>query len=222
MSEKSSLWSYVLSRDFWLLNLYLFLFGILIVWGFVSLIMPVLTRQGEAYPIPKVVGKHYRKAIAIIEKAGFTWAIDSVSYSIRYAPGEVIAQDPLPWRIYKGCGKRDCDLCRNNQCYQRYKAKLGRTIYLKVNKTVPDSVQIPPYSVTVYAEDYKPLLEALELEVIVDTIYDALLSEEEIGKVSQVLLLPQEKLLQDGAYVPRGSRILLKVLGAKKDTIDVQ
>lgn len=82
--------------------------------------LKVYTKHGDAQEVPTLKGLHINEAIAILEKAGLEYQVDSV-YQLDATPGIVIEQDPEPSALVKG----------------------GRTVYLTIITQIAPEVDFP-------------------------------------------------------------------------------
>lgn len=82
--------------------------------------LKIYTKHGESQEVPSLKGLHITEAIAILEKAGLEYQIDSI-YQLDAQPGQVIEQDPEASSLVKG----------------------GRTIYLTIITRTAPEVEFP-------------------------------------------------------------------------------
>jgi beta-lactam-binding protein with PASTA domain len=79
-----------------------------------------LTNHGKQTTVPALMGKNMREAVKELEKMGFRIDIDS-TYKSNSAPLEVLFQEPEAGTS----------------------VKIGRTIFLTINKKIPPSIEMP-------------------------------------------------------------------------------
>jgi hypothetical protein len=138
-------WTYFLSKDFWLINLYWFIGGCILLFLVLKGVLPIFTNPGKVKPLPNWTGKHLDAALREVEEMGLSAKIDS-TYVIGKPPLIVLKQVP--------------------EAGKKVKTNSGRTIYLTVNQSVPPLVDdIPCYEDFIHSRDYTLLLKQKGLGV---------------------------------------------------------
>ncbi|NML37945.1 PASTA domain-containing protein [Chitinophaga sp. G-6-1-13] len=154
-----------------------FFFGLALL--FFSL-LGVITRHNEELTVPDVRGKSVKEAMAILEKAGFDADVRDSIYIDSIPPLSVWVQTPD-----KGA-----------------RVKVGRTIYLTVNKVVAPMVKMPDLEGLTF-RSAEMVLKSVRLNVG-DTIYKP---DFATNTVLQQLL--NGKRVKPGTPVAEGSNITL-------------
>ena len=139
-----------------------------------------ITKHGQQQTVPDVHGKNIKEAIELLEKAGFEADVRDSIYIDSIPPLAVYAQTPD-----KGA-----------------QVKVGRTIYLTVNKTVAPMVKMPDLEGLTF-RSAEMTLHSRRLNVG-DTIYKP---DFATNTVLQQLL--NGKLIKAGKMIPEGSNITL-------------
>lgn len=155
--------------------------GILAVLGllFFSL-LGVITKHGDTLTVPDVYKKNIQEATMILEKEGFSVDVRDSIY-VDSLPGLAVwEQTPAKGSI----------------------VKVGRTIYLTINKVIPPMVQMPDLNGLTF-RSAEMTLHSLRLNVG-DTIYKP---DFATNTVLQQLL--NGKTVKPGREVPEGSSITL-------------
>lgn len=155
--------------------------GLLVVLGilFFSL-LGVLTRHNEILTVPDVRHKNVREAILLLEKAGFEADVRDSIYIDSVPPLSVWEQQPETGA----------------------QVKVGRTIYLTINKVVPPMVAMPDLEGLTF-RSAEMTLHSRRLNVG-DTIYKP---DFATNTVLQQML--NGKTVKPGKMVPEGSNITL-------------
>ena len=139
-----------------------------------------ITKHGQQLTVPDVHGKNVKEAIELLEKAGFEADVRDSIY-VDSIPGlAVYAQTPD-----KGA-----------------QVKVGRTIYLTVNKTVAPMVKMPDLEGLTF-RSAEMMLKSMRLNVG-DTIY-----RPDIAANSVLQQLLNGKKIKPGTLVAEGSNITL-------------
>ena len=136
-----------------------------------------ITKHGDEGPVPNVMGRDLRLAIADIRRAGFDVEVDS-SYDPTKKPLVVLAQQPAVGSV----------------------VKRGRTLFLTVNKVSPPPTAMPNL-VNLSFRSAALILKSNHL-VLGDTIYRPDIAE---GAVLEQRW--QGRIIAPGAMLPQGSRI---------------
>ncbi|WP_160716439.1 PASTA domain-containing protein [Chitinophaga solisilvae] len=140
----------------------------------------VITKHGQQLVVPDVRGKNVNEAIALLEKAGFEADVRDSIYIDSIPPLSVWVQTPD-----KGA-----------------QVKVGRTIYLTVNKVVAPMVKMPDLEGLTF-RSAEMMLRSMRLNVG-DTIYRP---DFAANTILQQLL--NGKRIKPGTPVPEGSNITL-------------
>lgn len=80
---------------------YLMLAGLVLFLIVNSLVMPLLTRQGEAFELTNVVGLHVSEARDLLKEQGLDLQVTSEEYNPSYKDGEALTQYPLAGTMVK-------------------------------------------------------------------------------------------------------------------------
>ncbi|PSL25959.1 PASTA domain-containing protein [Chitinophaga ginsengisoli] len=155
--------------------------GILAVLGllFFSL-LGIITKHGDTLTVPDVYKKNIQEATMILEKEGFSVDVRDSIY-VDSLPGLAVwEQTPAKGSI----------------------VKVGRTIYLTINKVIPPMVQMPDLNGLTF-RSAEMTLHSLRLNVG-DTIYKP---DFATNTVLQQLL--NGKVVKPGREIPEGSNITL-------------
>ncbi|MEZ2445571.1 PASTA domain-containing protein [Chitinophaga sp. RCC_12] len=139
-----------------------------------------ITKHGQQQTVPDVHGKNIKEAVALLEKAGFEADVRDSIYIDSIPPLAVYAQTPD-----KGA-----------------QVKVGRTIYLTVNKTVAPMVKMPDLEGLTF-RSAEMMLKSMRLNVG-DTIYKP---DFATNTVLQQLL--NGRKVKPGTEVAEGSNITL-------------
>ncbi|HVI48578.1 MAG TPA: PASTA domain-containing protein [Chitinophaga sp.] len=140
----------------------------------------IITKHGQQLTVPDVKGKTVKEAIALLEKAGFEADVRDSIFIDSIPPLAVWAQTPD-----KGAT-----------------VKVGRTIYLTVNKVVAPMVKMPDLEGLTF-RSAEMMLKSLRLNVG-DTIYKP---DFATNTVLQQLL--NGKKIKPGTLLPEGSNVTL-------------
>ncbi|NLR80454.1 PASTA domain-containing protein [Chitinophaga eiseniae] len=143
-------------------------------------LLGLITKHGQQLTVPDVRGKSVKEAISLLENAGFEADVRDSIYIDSIPPLAVYAQTPD-----KGA-----------------QVKVGRTIYLTVNKTVAPMVKMPDLEGLTF-RSAEMMLKSLRLNVG-DTIYKP---DFATNTVLQQLL--GGKKIKPGTLVAEGSNITL-------------
>lgn len=143
-------------------------------------LLGVITKHGQQLTVPDVRGRNVKEAISLLENAGFEADVRDSIYIDSIPPLAVYAQTPD-----KGA-----------------QVKVGRTIYLTVNKTVAPMVKMPDLEGLTF-RSAEMMLKSLRLNVG-DTIYKP---DFATNTVLQQLL--GGKKIKPGTLVAEGSNITL-------------
>jgi eukaryotic-like serine/threonine-protein kinase len=146
-----------------------------------------ITKHGQDAKVPNVVGK--KLAAGMSQLSGFEVKIDSI-YLPYKDPLEIVYQDPQPDNI----------------------VKVGRIIFLTVNKTTPPMIAMPPL-VNMSFRNAVLTLQGFRL-IMGDTIF-----KPDIAAGAVLDQLYNGKSIAAGAQVPVGSRIDLIVGAGLSDSI---
>lgn len=149
-----------------------------------------ITKHGQQLTVPDVHGKNVKEAIALLEKAGFEADVRDSIYVDSIPPLAVYAQTPD----------------RGAQ------VKVGRTIYLTVNKMVAPMVKMPDLEGLTF-RSAEMMLKSMRLNVG-DTIY-----RPDIATNSVLQQLLNGKKIKAGALVAEGSNITL-ILGSGTGNVE--
>lgn len=155
--------------------------GLLIVLGLLFfLLLGAITRHGDTLTVPDVRHKNEKEAAMILEKAGFAVDVRDSIYIDSIPPLTVWEQTPEKGSV----------------------VKVGRTIYLTINKLVPPMVAMPDLEGLTY-RSAEMTLHSRRLNVG-DTIYKP---DFATNTVLQQLL--NNKAVKPGKLIPEGSNITL-------------
>ncbi|RFS26249.1 PASTA domain-containing protein [Chitinophaga silvatica] len=140
----------------------------------------VITKHGQQLTVPNVKGKNVVEAIDLLEKAGFEADVRDSIFIDSLPPLAVYAQTP------------------DNGA----QVKVGRTIYLTVNKTVAPMVKMPDLEGFTF-RSAEMMLKSLRLNVG-DTIY-----KPDFAANTVLQQLFNGKRIKPGTEIPEGSNITL-------------
>lgn len=185
------LWAYIRSREGSLFILGVFGVGILGYVFFLMVLLPWLTRQGEEYVLPSLIGRDYQKVMTALEEAGFSVMVIDSQYVPDQAPHTILLQDP-PAGTH---------------------VKKGRPIYVTITSARPPTVPFPHIKDMPYEEAHRLLRETYGFR-IGNVEYRS-------GSIPDVVLgaLYEGKAISAGTPVPKYSTIDLIVsrgLGEEK------
>lgn len=133
----SRLWAYIRSREGLIFLGLVVGLGMLSYLFFASVLLAWLTRQGEEYKLPSLVGRKLSSVKHALEAAGFPVVVIDSQYVPDRPPHTVLLQDPP-------AGTR---------------VKKGRKIYLTVTSAVPPTVPFPRIQDMPYEEAHRLLRE---------------------------------------------------------------
>jgi len=150
-----------------------------------------LTNHGKQTTVPSLVGKKMKDAVKILEKQGFKVQIDSQFKSYK-TPLEVLFQEPETGAM----------------------VKVGRTIFLTVNRKTPPSIKMPAL-VNLSFRNAMLVMQSNRL-VMGDTIY-----RPDVAAGSILEQWYNGKPITAGALVPFGSKITLVVGEGLYGEVDV-
>lgn len=150
-----------------------------------------LTNHGQQTTVPSLVGKKMKDAVKALKKQGFKIQIDSTFISYR-DPLEVLSQEP-----------------ENGAT-----VKVGRTIFLTVNRKTPPSIDMPNL-VNLSFRNAMLVMQSYRL-VMGDTIY-----RPDVAAGSILEQWYKGKPIAVGAKVPFGSKITLVVGEGLYGEVDV-
>jgi beta-lactam-binding protein with PASTA domain len=155
--------------------------GIFVVLGLLFfLLLGVITKHGDTLTVPDVYKKNIQEATMILEKEGFSVDVRDSIY-VDSLPGLAVwEQTPARGSV----------------------VKVGRTIYLTINKVIPPMVQMPDLTGLTF-RSAEMTLHSLRLNVG-DTIYKP---DFATNTVLQQLL--NGKTVKPGRDIPEGSNITL-------------
>ncbi len=116
----ASLGRYLISREFWLISFLIAIAGFLLLGLFFYFIMPLITHHNALETVPQLVGKSLDEAKKIINNTALKLdpEIDSSNYIPYLSPLTILQQDPVGLQLVKP----------------------GRSIRLRVNKLLPDTI----------------------------------------------------------------------------------
>lgn len=137
------------------------------------------TRHGEGLPVPNLKGMDVEEAVALLEKQGFRYQIDSV-YQVDKAPGLVIEQDPDP----------------------NTNVKIRRTIYLTIITRMAPSVKFPDLEGKTFLEA-RAVINNYGLK-LGDTTYISDVARDVVLDITY-----NGKKMRAGQEIPKGSRVNL-------------
>ena len=140
-----------------------------------------LTNHGKQTTVPSLVGKNMKEAVKTLEKQGFKLQIDSTFVSYKN-PLEVLFQEPE----------------------QGANVKVGRTIFLTINRKTPPSIKMPNL-VNLSFRNAMLVMQSYRL-VMGDTIY-----RPDVAAGSILEQWYNGKPIAAGAMIPFGSKISLVV-----------
>ncbi|MCX7606191.1 MAG: PASTA domain-containing protein [Bacteroidia bacterium] len=132
------LWVYLSEREAWIFIGILVAVGVVSYFVFFSLFLPTLTRHGDEYLLPSLVGRSYASVVRSLETAGFSAVVIDSQYVPDKSPMTVLLQDPPP----------------------KTRIKRGRKIYLTVSSYVPPQVPLPRVQDLPYEQAYRLLKES--------------------------------------------------------------
>lgn len=150
-----------------------------------------LTNHGKQTKVPLLMGKKLEKAEQLLEDQGFRIQIDS-TYNSERPPLEVLFQEPESGAM----------------------VKIGRTIFLTVNKVAPPSVEMPNL-VNLSFRNAMLIMHSYHLE-IGDTMY-----RPDVAAGAVLEQLVKGKPILPGTMVPFGTRIDLVVGEGLSGELDV-
>lgn len=180
----------MLKRSF-IFNLFL---ALLVVVGLLFLFfssLDWLTNHGKETTVPLLEGKNMNEAIRLLERQGFDINVDS-TYQVSKKPLEVLFQEPASGA----------------------KVKVGRTVFLTVNRKTPPSVPMPKL-VGISFRNALLTLQSFRL-VMGDTIY-----KPDLATGSVLEQWYKGKPISEGMLVPVGSKIDLVIAEGFSGVIDV-
>lgn len=137
MSRNSSFGSLYDKYQVWIHLLLVVVVAMVLCWLSV-LFMDFWTKHGKVEVVPNVVGLNYMNASDILEAKDFEVEIDSI-YDKQAKYGQVLAQSPMANEV----------------------VKYGRVVYLKINSTYPENVEINEDLLHVSSMQAQNLLVAL-------------------------------------------------------------
>lgn len=73
-----------------------FLFFVILLFAFDKIFMPIMTRQGESFPMPNIINQRVLEADISLKELGLAYKISANEYSPGKPPGVVLSQMPLP------------------------------------------------------------------------------------------------------------------------------
>jgi beta-lactam-binding protein with PASTA domain len=150
-----------------------------------------LTNHGKQTTVPKLVGKNMKEAVKTLERQGFKVQIDSTFVSYKN-PLEVLFQEPE----------------------QGATVKIGRTIFLTINRKTPPSIKMPNL---VNMSFRNAMLEMQSYRLVMgDTIY-----RPDVAAGSILEQWYKGKPIAAGTLVPLGSKISLVVGEGLYGEVDV-
>lgn len=150
-----------------------------------------LTNHGKETTVPKLLGKKMKDAVKILEKQGFKIQIDSTFISYK-DPMEVLIQEPEAGST----------------------VKVGRTIFITVNRKTPPSIDMPNL-VGLSFRNAMLVMQSYRL-VMGDTLY-----RPDVAAGSILEQLYNGKPILAGAKLPYGSTISLVVGEGLYGEVDV-
>ena len=144
------LWAYLSEKEgrYFLIGAVTFFVGGWLVFFF--LLLPAVTRHGEEYVLPSLVGRDYHKVHAALEKAGFQPVVIDSQYVPDKAPWTILLQEPPP----------------------KSRVKKGRKLYFTVASSIPPQVPLPRVEELPYEQAYRLLRETYGFQVA-DVVYVA-------------------------------------------------
>ena len=172
----SSFFQYIGSKYF-LKNVLLAAFTVLIVVLIIVFSLNYYTRHGSGVPVPKLTDLNISRASALLENQGFDYKVDSV-YLPDKAPGTVVQQDPDPGT----------------------NVKENRTIYLTIITTKAPNINLPDLENLAFREATATISNnGLKLG---DTTYRSDIAR---NRVLEVRFAGQ--VIKAGTKLPKGSSI---------------
>ncbi len=170
----------MLSRSF-LLNLLLAI-TVVVLFGFIFFnSLNIITNHGEEIAVPKLKGKNLKDVIAALEDQDFKLRIDS-TYKPNITPLQILDQEPEQGEM----------------------VKVGRTIFLIVNRAEPPKIEMPD----LVGKSFRNAVLIMKSYrfVMGDTIY-----RPDIAAGAVLEQLYKGKKIATGTKIPYGSRIDLVV-----------
>lgn len=179
----SRLWEYIRSREGLIFSGVLVAFGLLSYLFFTSVLLAWVTRQGDEYRLPSLIGRSVSSVEHSLESAGFPVVVIDSQYVPDRPPHTVLLQDPP-------AGTR---------------VKKGRKIYLTITSAVPPTISFPRIQDMPYEEAHRLLRETYGFRI--GSI------EYRAGRVPDIILEARHngQVIKAGASVPKYSVIDLVV-----------
>ncbi|MGI9190776.1 MAG: PASTA domain-containing protein [Chitinophagaceae bacterium] len=150
-----------------------------------------LTNHGQETKVPMLTGKHLEKAMALLEKQGFTVEVDS-TYQPGKEPLEILFQEPESGAL----------------------VKVGRTIFLTVNRQSVPTVPMPNLK-NLSFRNALLTMNSYRLEMG-DTLY-----RPDVAAGAILEQWYQGRQVMPGEYVPLGAKITLVIGEGLSDMLDV-
>lgn len=177
------LWAYIRSREGLAFIGMLVALGLLSYLFFISVLLPWLTRQGEEYKLPSLVGRPLATVQRSLDAAGFLPVVLDSQYVPDKPPHIVLLQDPP-------AGTR---------------VKKGRKIYLTITSAVAPTVPFPRVQDMPYEEVHRLLRETYGFRVGA--------VEYQAGREPDIVLAAKYKgqVIQPGTMLPKYSTVDLVV-----------
>lgn len=180
----------MLKRSF-LFNLML---AVIVVAGLIVLFFKSLnwlTNHGKQTTVPKLAGKTMTEAVKILEQKGFNIQIDS-TYQSYSKPLEVLFQEPMAGAT----------------------VKVGRTIFITVNRRTPPSINMPNLVNTSFRN---ALLTMQSYRLVMgDTLY-----KPDVAAGAVLEQWYNGRKISPGTLIPIGSRVDLVIGQGLSDQLDV-
>jgi beta-lactam-binding protein with PASTA domain len=177
------LWAYLSDREgrFFVIGSVaaIFLGYLLFFW----VLLPLLTRHGEEYRLPSLIGHKYAAVSRSLEAEGFSAVIVDSQYVPDTPPMTILLQDPPP----------------------KTHIKKGRKIYLTVASATPPAIPLPRVKELPYEQAHRLLKESYGFRIR-DVLYVA-------GDVPDIVVEVryQGKPIEAGAPVPKYATLDLVV-----------
>lgn len=177
------LWAYVRSREGVLFILSLIALGVLSHLFFVSVLLSWVTRQGEEYKLPSLVGKRLSVVQSSLIAAGFSPVVIDSQYVPDKPAHIILLQDPPAGTPIKK----------------------GRKIYLTITSAVAPTVPFPRVQDMPYEEAHRLLKETYGFQIGA--------VEYQEGREPDIVLAAKYKgqVIKPGTMIPKHSRIDLVV-----------
>ncbi|GIV23353.1 MAG: PASTA domain-containing protein [Bacteroidia bacterium] len=177
------LWAYLSEKEgryFFLGVLAFFIVGWFL---FFFLLLPAITRHGDEYVLPSLIGRNYHKVHEALEKAGFQPVVIDSQYVPNKAPWTILLQEPPP----------------------KSRVKKGRKLYLTVASSTPPQVPLPRVEELPYEQAYRLLRETYGFQ-LGEVVYVA-------GDVPDIVVEVryEGRKVSAGAPVPKYAKLTLVV-----------